>query len=120
MLYPPEPPSLELPAEVELRATLRHHLGDEPAERLWTECGRAPGTRPSTDPLSPADWRAIADHLARHPDRVVAVLGRSLHIRVATYLLFATRRRAHAAMAARRLAPVDGGERLFLSPRYAT
>jgi hypothetical protein len=85
---PPRVPGYELraPGEADVLRALRRHFGPERASAIWTGAVQAAGLASQDAPYPPQALARIADVL-RQQDGVARVIGRSLAIRVATYLV---------------------------------
>jgi hypothetical protein len=89
---PPRVPGYELPApgEADVLRALQRHFGPERAAAIWSGAVQAAGLTPDDAPHPPESLARIAEVL-RQQDGVARVIGRSLAIRVATYLVLRKR-----------------------------
>ena len=89
---PPTIPGYELapPTEADAVHALARHFGRERAEAIWHAALRAAGVRRTGGTLLAAELAPVAEVL-KQQEGVVRVIGRSLAIRVSTYLLLQAR-----------------------------
>lgn len=89
---PPRIPGYELsaPVEADVLRALQRHFGPERAAAIWAGAVHAAGLTPADAPYAPDALARVADVL-RQQDGVARVIGRSLAIRIATYLVLRKR-----------------------------
>lgn len=103
---PSRVPGYELPPPVarDVRRALRRNFGEERAAAIWEGACRAAGLEPEGDAHAPEELSRVADVLGQQ-DGVTRVIGRSLAIRIATYLVLSAQQAATSATADPRLVP---------------
>ena len=89
---PPRIPGYELsaPVEADVLRALQRHFGPERAAAIWAGAVHAAGLTAADAPYSPEALARVAEVL-RQQDGVARVIGRSLAIRIATYLVLRRR-----------------------------
>ena len=99
---PPRIPGYELsaPVEADVLRALQRHFGPERAAAIWAGAVHAAGLTPADAPYMPEALARVADVL-RQQDGVARVIGRSLAIRIATYLVLRKRSATRPTEAAR-------------------
>jgi hypothetical protein len=104
---PPRIPGYELsaPAEADVLRALQRHFGPERAAAIWAGAVHAAGLGPADAPYSPEALARVADVL-RQQDGVARVIGRSLAIRIATYLVLRRRTTVRPTDVARSVSPL--------------
>jgi hypothetical protein len=105
--HPGRIPGYELsaPVEADVRRALQRHFGPERAAAIWAGAVHAAQLTAADAPYAPEALARVADVL-RQQDGVARVIGRSLAIRIATYLVLRKRAAATPSDAARTAWPL--------------
>ena len=104
---PPRIPGYELsaPVEADVLRALQRHFGPERAAAIWAGAVHAAGLTPADAPYGPEALARVADVL-RQQDGVARVIGRSLAIRIATYLVLRRRSAVRSSDVGRTASPI--------------